>query len=165
MVKYFNIYNLYNSLATNSDIINIFGRVIIAFSISEIIVGITLMGAYRVLSAIAKKILPRRTPIFDRERQNERFWRESGEVEDVLRVMDEISRLSSDDIAYSEIIVEKDSDKITMLLKDSKSGPITKQTCTVSHAAMMKKLKESGELDFTFVDEEWNALLNKYQLR
>ena len=124
-----------------------------------------LIFAYKVIFFAVKQVLPRKTPITDKEYKYKCFWRESEKIEEALVIMDELNKLSTEDILYSEIIVEKDSNEITLFLKDSKWGLTIKQKYSVTHAAMMKKLRESGVLDFTFMDEEWSNLLQKYSLK
>lgn len=49
------------------------------------------------------------------------------------------------------------------MLKDSKKGFIIREAYTLSHEGMIERLKHTGELDFSFMDSEWYALMQKYQ--
>jgi len=158
---YITVLNYFKSLITNTSVTRLY---VISLLVSFIIIAIALIFAYKMIFFIARKILPRKTPTADKEYKYKCFLRESENIKKALAVMEEINKLNTEDIRYSEIIIEKDSDEITLFLKDSKCGITTKQKYFVSHAAMMKKLRESGELDFTYLDEEWETLVQKYQL-
>lgn len=76
--------------------------------------------------------------------------------------MHDIAKLSPEDIQYSEIMIEDDSDQITLLLKDSKLGFIEKRVYTLTHDEMMANLRKTRELDFSYMDKEWEKLLQQY---
>lgn len=119
---------------------------------------------YKVLFTVTRTVLPRKTPISDEKYKKECFWRETDTIEEVLKIMDKINKLSKEDILLSNLIIDKDSNKIILLLKDSTKEIIIKEYYTIPYQSMMRHLQNTGELDFTFVDEEWINLLKKYQM-
>lgn len=156
------VFNYLNSLSKDASLERLFAVYVLSGAVSCGVTAVALIFAYVVIFFVVRKVLPRKTPITDKENKYKCFWKESYNAEKALAVMDEIGKLSVEDIRYSEIIVEKDSDEITLFLKDSKWGLTKKQKYTITHKDMMKKLRETGELDFSFIDEEWSSLRQKY---
>ena len=91
-----------------------------------------------------------------------RFWHESEKIESTLFVANEIQKLSNEDVTYSDMYYSKEDETVTILLKDSEKGLITKQTHFHLPEDMKKQLEDTGTLDFTFLDKEWTTLLHKY---
>lgn len=127
------------------------------------IIAITLICSYKGMIFGLNRVLPPNTPNLARKRQIKGFLCETEKIKNALSVMNNIKLLSPNDIAYSELMIEEDSNMITLFLKDSQNGYITKYTYKVLRMDMMQKIINSGELDFTYMDEEWNNLLHKYQ--
>ena len=133
-----------------------------AFVLAGFIIGLVLVTGYAVIFEIAGKLLPQNTPTADLEQRYLKFWRSTTEIEKVLQVMHDIAKLSPEDIQYSEIMVEDGTDQITLFLKNSEKGFIEKRVYALTHDIMMAKLRETGELDFSYMDQEWDKLLLQY---
>lgn len=136
---------------------------ILSLSATVIVIGIAHLAAYKFIFYIAKKFLPRHTPITDRNEKIRRFERKTKKIEDALKLMNKISTMESDDIEKSEIILEEGSNEVEFILRYSSKGLTMKEKHILSKR-MVEKLHDSGELDFTLIDEKWNELLEKYEI-
>lgn len=149
-------------VAGSDDSVKVMLSGIAAFILAGCIIAAVLVTEYAVIFRIAGILLPQNTPTADLEQRYLKFWGSTTEIEKVLRVMHDIAELSPEDIQYSEIMIEDDSDQITLLLKDSKKGFIEKRVYTLTHDDMMANLRKTRELDFSYMDKEWEKLLLQY---
>ena len=151
------------SIVTGSDNnVKIMLTAITAFILAGCIIAAVLVVEYAVIFRVAGILLPQNTPTADLEQRYLKFGRSTTEIEKVLQVMHDIAKLSPEDIQYSEIMVEDSTDQITLLLKDSKRGFIEKRIYTLTHDEMMANLRKTRELDFSYMDKEWEKLLLQY---
>lgn len=137
---------------------------ILSFSFTGLIIGIALIFALKIFFSLVNKIVPRKTPMYDKEQQMKRFIKETKEIENILHIANKISKLNDNDINYSEIIIEHKSNIITLFLKDSQYGLTTKYTLSISNEDIMNTLRKSGILNLSLIDKEWDALLEKYEI-
>ena len=130
--------------------------------LTAISLGLLALLSYIVIFSMAEHVLPRKTPINDRISRIRKFHDETEYLEDVTRIMDKLQKLSTEDLAYTELIVDDYS--IVLMIKNSEWGYIEKNKYTVKNEDMLKSLKETGILDFSSIDDEWRMLKEKYQI-
>jgi len=130
--------------------------------LTAILLGLLALLSYRVIFFMAEHVPPRKTPIKDRIRRIRKFHDETEYLEDVTRIMDKLQKLSTEDLAYTDLIVDDCS--IVLMIKDSEWGFIEKNKYTVNNEDIMKSLRETGILDFSSIDDEWRILKEKYQI-
>lgn len=96
---------IYNKLVeTNtSDISMALFIPVVSICVSLIVIGTAIILLYKLIFWATENALPMNTPLYDRECQNKYFWWESEKIENVLKIMDAISKLSPDDIAFSGV--------------------------------------------------------------
>lgn len=151
-----------SAVTGSDDSVKVMISGITALILAGCIIVVILVAEYAAIFRIAGILLPQNTPTADLEQRYLKFWRSTTEIEKVLRVMHDIAKLSPEDIQYSEIMIEDGSDQITLLLKDSKWGFIEKRVYTLTHYEMMANLRKTRELDFSYMDKEWEKLLQQY---
>ena len=100
----------------------------------------------------------------EKEKQIKLFIKEIKKLEDFLIIAKEIDKMSNDDISNSEIIVKNKSNKITLILKNTKYRLTKNLTLSIRNKSIIKTLKTSGVLDLSFIDKEWDDLLKKYEI-
>ena len=161
---YMNIYSFFEKIIDGSSIHGYICMFFLPIVMTCSFFGIVFILGFRLIFFASRKCLPRKTPVMDKAAKYRKFWRDSDVIEDILAFMNEIKKLNLEDIGRSELILEKKSNEIIVFLKDSTCGITTKQKYTIKHPEMMKKLRENGILDFSFIEQEWSTLLQKYQL-
>ena len=124
------------------------------------VIAILALVVYEMLFKLVRTVFPQKTPLSDRENLNIKFWRKTEEIENALRVMDELSKMSKEDLAYSEVIL--DGESVVLMLKDSVHGLTIREQYKLKNENMLDVLKRTGILDFSFVDSEWKSLKEEH---
>ncbi len=147
-----------NRLSTLLGIGNTYGKI----PVMVVTLALLAIFSYKIIFSTARYMFPRKTPINDMVSRMQKFHDETEYLEDVTRVMDKLQKLSTEDLAYTELIIDENS--IVLMIKNSEVGYIEKNKYAVKNEEVLKILKETGVLDFSSVDVDWKILKEKYQI-
>lgn len=102
---------------------------------------------------VVKILFPIKTPIADKEKENNKFYDKTDYIEKILKFQDELKQRKVEDIQCSDIYI--DGNTLEVLVKDSDHGLTVKHKFIMSDEEKEFLLGNCGVLDFSYLDNAW----------